>query len=84
MPTVLRVAGLRFIIWPDDHLPPHVHVFGADGSVKIAIGSASSPPRLMAVAGLSRKQAADALRAVAANRKLMLDVWESIHGRLDH
>lgn len=84
MPTVLRVAGLRFIIWPDDHLPPHVHAFGADGSAKIAIGTAISPPRLMAVAGLSRKQAAEALRAVAANRQLMLDVWENIHGKLDH
>ena len=83
MPTVLRVAGLRFIIWPDDHLPPHVHAFGADGSAKIAIGSASSPPRLMAVVGLSRKQVAEALRMVAEHWELMLDVWERIHGRLD-
>ena len=83
MPTVLRAAGLRFIIWPDDHLPPHVHAFGAEGSAKIAIGSSSTPPRLMAVTGLSRKQVAEALRAVAANRKSMLDIWERIHGKLD-
>ncbi|MSP96174.1 MAG: DUF4160 domain-containing protein [Betaproteobacteria bacterium] len=83
MPTVLRVGGLRLIIWPDDHLPPHVHAYSADGSAKIVIGTATSQPHLMAVAGLSRRQTADALRAVADNQVLLLEAWESIHARLD-
>lgn len=30
MPTVLRFDGLRVVICPNDHLPGHVHVVGAD------------------------------------------------------
>ena len=84
MPTVLRVDGLRFIIWPDDHLPPHVHAYSADGSAKIAIGTATARPHLITVSQLPRKQTADALRAVEANQAVLLEAWESIHERLDH
>ena len=32
MPTVLRLGGLRVVIYPNDHSPPHVHVIGLRGS----------------------------------------------------
>jgi hypothetical protein len=28
VPTVLRLAGLRVAIYPNDHRPAHVHVMG--------------------------------------------------------
>jgi Domain of unknown function (DUF4160) len=28
MPTVHRFHGLRVVIYPNDHRPPHVHVMG--------------------------------------------------------
>ena len=28
MPTVFRVGGLRFVVYPNDHPPAHVHVVG--------------------------------------------------------
>jgi hypothetical protein len=31
MPTVLRVAGLRIVIYFADHRPAHVHVVGRGG-----------------------------------------------------
>lgn len=31
MPTVARHNGFRFVIYPNDHLPPHVHVKMRDG-----------------------------------------------------
>ncbi|MCY4396412.1 MAG: DUF4160 domain-containing protein [Rhodospirillaceae bacterium] len=31
MPTVLRLDGLRVVIYPNDHRPAHVHVVGGDG-----------------------------------------------------
>ena len=34
MVTVLRANGLRVVIFVNDHLPAHVHVFG-DGEAKI-------------------------------------------------
>ncbi|WHZ20694.1 MAG: hypothetical protein OJF55_002843 [Rhodanobacteraceae bacterium] len=28
MPTILRLGGLRVVIYPNDHRPAHVHVIG--------------------------------------------------------
>jgi hypothetical protein len=74
--TILRHAGLRIIIWPDDHVPPHVHVFSADGSAKIELKAV----RLVRVAGMTRKDAAKALELVFEHGATLLAAWESIHG----
>jgi Domain of unknown function (DUF4160) len=37
MPTIIKQDGFRIVIWPNDHLPPHVHVFKSDAEVKIAL-----------------------------------------------
>ena len=39
MVTVLRIDGLRIVIYVNDHQPAHVHVFG-DGEAKINPGGA--------------------------------------------
>lgn len=36
-PTILRTASLRVVIFPKDHSPPHVHVFGPEGEAKFEI-----------------------------------------------
>lgn len=36
----LRIGSLRFVIWPNDHAPPHVHVFSTDAEPKIELGPA--------------------------------------------
>ena len=43
MATVLRVHGLRVVIFVNDHLPAHVHVFG-DGEAKIDLCGADGVP----------------------------------------
>ena len=51
MPTVARFKGGRFAVNPNDHNPPHVHVFLDDGeSCRIELLSGEfmdSPPRGM-------------------------------------
>jgi hypothetical protein len=37
MVTVHRAYGFRFVIFANDHSPPHVHVFGQGGEAKIAL-----------------------------------------------
>jgi hypothetical protein len=39
VPTILNINGFRFIIWPADHEPPHVHVIKGKGKAKIKIGN---------------------------------------------
>lgn len=36
-PTILRSKNLRFFIFPRDHFPPHVHVYGPDSEAKFDI-----------------------------------------------
>lgn len=40
MPTVAVIDGVRIMIFPMDHEPPHVHAFGAAFRVKLAIADA--------------------------------------------
>ena len=37
MPTIIKEDGFRIVIWPNDHLPPHVHVFKGNAEVKIEL-----------------------------------------------
>ncbi len=76
MPVILRDAGLRFIVYVDDHPPPHVHVEGNDGSAKIAI----DPPRLIWSRGLSQRDINRAVDIVEINRTEFGIAWQKIHG----
>lgn len=46
MPTVLRIGGLRVVIYPNDHRPPHVHVIGAEGEAVFLLNCPDGPPEL--------------------------------------
>jgi uncharacterized protein DUF4160 len=37
MVTAHRAFGFRFVIFANDHGPPHVHVFGQGGEAKIVL-----------------------------------------------
>jgi hypothetical protein len=41
MPTIAIVDGVRIMIFPLDHVPPHIHAFGADFRLKLAIADAA-------------------------------------------
>jgi Domain of unknown function (DUF4160) len=82
MPTVVRVAGIRFVVWPNDHAPPHAHAFGSDWEVIVSLGDCESiKPWLRDVVGNPTPRD---LRAVllAADRHCMTltKAWRKIHG----
>jgi hypothetical protein len=41
MPAIAIVDGIRMMIFPLDHVPPHIHAFGADFRLKLAIADAA-------------------------------------------
>lgn len=82
MVTVLREAGLRVVIFVDDHAPAHVHVFG-DGEAKVQLRGADGEPVLVRTQGMNRAEARRALRVVRASRDFLASRWEAIHGRAD-
>ena len=79
MPTVLRVHGLRFVIWPNDHAPPHVHVFSAGAEATIELGDQSGYPRVIENRRMSRTDLAKALNAVLEHRATLRRRWSEIH-----
>ena len=82
MPTIFRQNGFRFVIWPDDHLPPHVHVFKAGHEIKINLGIAGELPWVRVNYGMSRQQENAVLLIVALNNRDFLKHWENINGKI--
>jgi len=80
MPTVLRIDGLRFVIWPNDHAPPHVHVFSAEAEAKIDLGELNGYPRLIENRRMKKNELAKALKGVFENRSMLLNKWSEFHG----
>jgi hypothetical protein len=77
---VLRIDGLQFVIWPNDHAPPHVHVFSADAEAKIDLGEQNRYPRLIENRRMKKKDLAKALKGVFDNRSMLLQKWSEVHG----
>jgi hypothetical protein len=80
MPTVLRQQGFRVVIYPNDHLPSHVHVLKGNGEVRIDLGSEETPPVLMTISGkISDKDVAKAFCLVKEHQAELLAKWRKIH-----
>jgi hypothetical protein len=80
MPTILRIAGLRVTIYPNDHPPPHVHVVGAGGEAIFLLNCPAGPAQLRESLGFNgpaiRRMAADLL----AHIPNLCTAWETIYG----
>lgn len=81
MVTVLRADGLRVVIYVNDHLPAHVHVFG-DGEAKINLVG-DGAPNLVWADSMTRGEVRRSMRVVAGQLTFLLQRWEDIHGRAD-
>ncbi len=79
MPTIHRAAGLRFVIFLDDHEPAHVHAVGLGGEAKIELGLEPEEVRTMWVKGLSRADVSRAQREVILEHGRFLAAWSEFH-----
>lgn len=79
MVVVHRAHGLRFVIYPDDHEPAHVHVYG-DGEARIAIIGADGMPVMLSAIGMTRRVKRRAMDEVLLHQQRLLEEWRRIHG----
>ena len=79
MVTVHRERGMRVVIFTDDHVPAHVHVFGS-GEAKIDLQGPNDAPVLVWVVGMTRTEVRKAMQIVTENRESLIARWRSIHG----
>ena len=75
MVTLLRAAGMRFVIYKDDHEPAHLHVYG-DGEARISIFDLT----VLSNRGMKKRDLAVALAIVHANQGMFIEHWGVIHG----
>lgn len=70
-----------FMIYPDDHAPPHVHVKRrGGGEVKVSIPGPGEYVAVLRVRNLATHEAMRAVRLVETHREHLLCEWEGIHG----
>jgi hypothetical protein len=79
MVTIFRESGLRFVIFIDDHPPPHVHVFG-DGMAKIELGMNEAEVRVIDTERMKTGDVRKAKRIVVERRDELMTKWEEFHG----
>ncbi|MBN9510849.1 MAG: DUF4160 domain-containing protein [Alphaproteobacteria bacterium] len=80
MPTVLRLDGLRVVIYPADHRPAHVHVIGAHGEAVFNLNCPDGPPELRESYGLRRSEVSGLKHALAGSIAALCRHWRIIHG----
>lgn len=80
MPTVMRIEGLRVVIWPNDHRPAHVHVKGAEGEAVFNLRCPNGPPELRESYGFRLAELNRIRDTLAAAITVLCEEWRAIHG----
>ena len=80
MVTVHRAYGFRFVMFTNDHAPPHVHVFGHSGEAKINL-EAPDEVRLEWTVGINRNDLRKILEEAQRLEPELRRAWRKIHGQ---
>ncbi len=79
MPTVLRLDGLRVVIYPNDHRPAHVHVISAEGEAVFVLNCPDGPPELRERHGVSLQTVNRMQKALAPHLSVLCPKWREFH-----
>lgn len=82
MPTVLRFAGLRVAIYPNDHRPAHVHVMGAGREAVFLLHCPDGPPELRGSHGFVARDLVAMVLELQRALPGLCAAWSDLHG--DH
>jgi hypothetical protein len=74
--TIIHSGEFRVMIFPNDHAPPHVHVFKAGTEAVIEL----QPLSIRDNYRMSRVDLRRAVELVADNREVLIQAWRDIHG----
>jgi hypothetical protein len=80
MPTVMRIRGLRVVIWTNDHRPSHVHVMGAEGEATFNLNCPDGPLALRESFGFRLSDLNRIAEALAEAVGALCEQWRMIHG----
>lgn len=79
MVTVHRAFGYRFVIFTNDHSPPHIHVVGPGGEAKITL---VGPNGLVLdwVRGIATADMRRIMAELQRERGRLIEAWKEVHG----
>ena len=80
MPTVHRFHGLRVVIHPKGHRPPHVHVMGKGCEAVFRLNDPRGPPELRENYGFSARELTMIVGEISAHLQHLQTQWSAIHG----
>jgi hypothetical protein len=75
--TILRHGGFRVMIFTNNDMPPHVHIFKAGTEAVIGL----VPIAIRDNYRMSKSDLRNVLDLVAENRDQLLEAWRGIHDR---
>lgn len=77
MGEIFRFKNIKFKIWPHDHNPPHVHVYGPDAHAKVNIESLE----IIIAHGFSKNDLKIIQQQIFKRKIKILEKWENMHGK---
>jgi hypothetical protein len=80
MPTVLRIGGLRVVVYPNDHRPAHGHVVGNGCEAVFRLNCPGGPVELRENYGFSQREVTRIVAVLQTNIEMLCSEWERIHG----
>lgn len=80
MPVFKKIDGFEIVIYPNDHLPKHVHVFKNDGELKINPNPVGELPEIISgLRTMGKKDGRKAFRLVVEYQAELLEMWDKYH-----
>lgn len=79
MPTVLKIFGLRVVIYPNDHRPAHVHVIGNGCEAVFNLRCSTGSPELRENYGFARKDLVKIAGELVVHQADLCGHWRDIH-----
>ena len=82
MPTVFIMHGVRYVVYPNDHAPPHVHGLGAGWEIVVTLGDGHQvKPSIRGMKGEPTvRQIALVLQTTHLRCAELFRHWREIHG----
>ena len=79
MSTVYEFAGLRVVIYTNDHAPAHVHVMGNGGGRCLQFECAAGLVAMRGSLGFSKHEISRIENELNHYRDMLIAAWEQIH-----
>ncbi len=83
MPELLRLFGLRFLFFSNDHEPIHVHVVKGQGHLAAKAKFTLDPVELVENQGLSKSELKMAESVIEENKDIFAERWNEFFNNKD-